>query len=167
MSFQVLLATYIGGVGFFLGPIFGAILFTLLQTVIGLQTDLWALYTGIVFILMVMFLPAGLTGLFAMHMIPMQLGRLGMLVRPYAKIFIPGLAFLLGSIALIELINHARHHGEEQFMTLFWIEFDTKSFLPWIVFTLMVVVGFFISRIIAREVTEAWGEATFVEGERR
>ena len=30
MSFQVLLATYIGGVGFFLGPIFGAILFTLL-----------------------------------------------------------------------------------------------------------------------------------------
>ena len=25
MSFQVLLATYIGGVGFFLGPIFGAI----------------------------------------------------------------------------------------------------------------------------------------------
>ena len=43
MSFQVLLATYIGGVGFFLGPIFGAILFTILQTVIGLQTDLWAL----------------------------------------------------------------------------------------------------------------------------
>jgi len=87
--------------------------------------------------------------------------------NPYAKIFIPGLAFLIGSIALIELINHARHHGEEQFMTLFWIEFDTKSFLPWIVFTLMVVVGFYISRIIAREVTEAWGEATFVEGERR
>ena len=52
-------------------------------------------------------------------------------------------------------------------MTLFWIEFDTKSFLPWIVFTLMVVVGFYISRIIAREVTDAWGEATFVEGERR
>ena len=167
MSFQVLLATYIGGVGFFLGPIIGAILFTLLQTVIGLQTDLWALYTGVVFILIVMFLPAGLTGLFAMHLIPLQLGRIGMLLKPYAKIFIPGLAFLIGSIALIELINHARHHGEEQFMTLFWLEFDTKSFLPWILFTVMMVVGFFISRIIAREVAEAWGEATFVEGERR
>jgi len=167
MSFQVLLATYIGGVGFFLGPIIGAILFTLLQTVIGLQTDLWALYTGIVFILIVMFLPAGLTGLFAMHMIPFQLGRLGMLVRPYAKIFLPGLVFLVGIVALIELINHARHHGEEQFMTLFWVEFDTTSFVPWVLFVLMTVVGFYISRIFAREVAEAWGEATFVEGERR
>ena len=167
MSFQVLLATYIGGVGFFLGPIFGAILFTLLQTVIGLQTDLWALYTGIVFILMVMFLPAGLTGLFAMHLIPIQLGRFGMLIKPYSKIFIPGLAFVIGTIALIELINHVRHHGEEQFMTLFWVEFDTTSFVPWVLFLLMTVVGFYISRIFAKEVAEAWGEATFVEGERR
>ena len=167
MSFQVLLATYIGGVGFFLGPILGAILFTLLQTVIGLQTDLWALYTGIVFILIVMFLPAGLTGLFAMHMIPLQLGRLGMLVRPYAKIFLPGLVFLVGTIALIELINHARHHGEEQFMTLFWVEFDTTSIVPWALFALMTVGGFYISRIFAKEVAEAWGEATFVAGERR
>ena len=167
MSFQVLLATYIGGVGFFLGPIFGAIVFTLLQTVIGLQTDLWALYTGIVFILIVMFLPAGLTGLFAMHMVPLQLGRLGMLVGPYGKIFLPGLVFLVGTVALIELINHARHHGEEQFMTLFWVEFDTTSFVPWVLFALMTVGGFYISRIFAKEVAEAWGEATFIEGERR
>ena len=167
MSFQVLLAAYIGGVGFFLGPIVGAIMFTLLQTVIGLQTDLWALYTGIVFILIVMFMPAGLTGLFAMHLIPLQLGRLGMLVRPYAKIFIPGLVFLIGTIALIELINHARHHGEEQFMTLFWVEFDTTSIVPWALFALMTVLGFYIARIFAKEVAEAWGEATFVEGERR
>ena len=167
MSFQVLLATYIGGVGFFLGPIFGAILFTLLQTVIGLQTDLWALYTGLVFILMVMFLPAGLTGLFAMHLIPIQLGRFGMLIKPYSKIFLPGLAFVVGIIALIELINHVRHHGEEQFMTIFWVEFDTTSFVPWVVFVVITVVGFYISRIFAKEVAEAWGEATFVEGERR
>ena len=167
MSFQVLLATYIGGVGFFLGPVFGAILFTILQTVIGLQTDLWALYTGIVFVLMVMFLPTGLTGLFAMHLIPIQLGRIGMLIKPYAKIFIPGLAFVVGAIALIELINHVRHHGEEQFMTLFWIEFDTTSFMPWALFLIMVGVGFSVSRVFAREVADAWGEATFVEGERR
>ena len=150
-----------------MGPVFGAILFTILQTVIGLQTDLWALYTGIVFVLMVMFLPSGLTGLFAMHMIPIQLGRFGMLIKPYAKIFFPGLAFVIGTIALIELINHVRHHGEEQFMTLFWVEFDTTSFVPWVLFLLMTVVGFYISRIFAKEVAEAWGEATFVEGERR
>mgnify|MGYP001168176045 CR=1 FL=1 len=39
MSFTVLLATYIGGIGFFLGACFGAILFTILQTVKGLQKE--------------------------------------------------------------------------------------------------------------------------------
>ncbi len=166
-SFTVLLATYIGGVGFFLGPIVGAILFTLLQTVIGLQTDLWALYTGVVFILMVMFMPAGLTGLFAMHIIPWQLGRFGMLIKPYAKIFIPGLIFVVGAICLTELINHVRHHADEELMTLFWIEFNTKSILPWGVFIVFTVVGFWFSRLFAREVKDAWGNATFVEGIRR
>ena len=166
-SFTVLLATYIGGVGFFLGPIVGAILFTLLQTVIGLQTDLWALYTGVVFILMVMFMPAGLTGLFAMHIIPWQLGRIGMLIKPYSKIFIPGLIFIIGAVCLTELINHVRHHGDEEFMTLFWVEFNTRSIVPWGVFIVLTAVGFWFSRAFAGEVKEAWGNATFVEGVRR
>ena len=91
----------------------------------------------------------------------------GTLRANQSKVLVPGLVFLIGAIALIELINHARHHGEEQFMTLFWIEFDTTSFLPYLLFTVMVIVGFYVSRIIAREIAEAWGEATFVEGERR
>ena len=166
-SFTVLLATYIGGVGFFLGPIVGAILFTLLQTVIGLKTDLWALYTGIVFILTVMFLPAGLTGFFAMHLVPWHLGRFGMLLKPYAKIFLPALMFVIGAVGLTELVNHSRHHGDEVLMTLFWVEFNTKSAVPYIVLVLLIAVGFWFSRLFAREVKEAWGDATFVEGQGR
>ncbi len=166
-SFTVLLATYIGGVGFFLGPIVGAILFTLLQTVIGLKTDLWALYTGIVFILTVMFLPAGITGFFAMHLVPWHLGRVGMLLKPYAKIFLPGLMFVIGAVGLTELINHARHHGDEVLMTLFWVEFNTKSVVPYIILILLTAVGFWFSRLFAGEVKEAWGDATFVEGQGR
>ena len=166
-SFTVLLATYIGGVGFFLGPIVGAILFTLLQTVIGLKTDLWALYTGIVFILTVMFLPAGLTGFFAMHLVPWHLGRFGMLLKPYAKIFLPALMFVIGAVGLTELVNHSRHHGDEVLMTLFWVEFNTKSAVPYIVFVLLTAVGFWFSRLFAREVKEAWGDATFVDGQGR
>ena len=165
-SFTVLLATYIGGVGFFLGPIVGAILFTLLQTVIGLKTDLWALYTGIVFILTVMFLPAGITGFFAMHLVPWHLGRFGMLLKPYAKIFLPALMFVIGAVGLTELVNHSRHHGDEVLMSLFWVEFNTKSAVPYIVFVLLTAVGFWFSRFFATEVKEAWGNATFVEGQR-
>ena len=166
-SFTVLLATYIGGVGFFLGPIVGAILFTLLQTVIGLKTDLWALYAGIVFILTVMFLPAGITGFFAMHLVPWHLGRFGMLLKPYAKIFLPALMFVIGAVGLTELVNHSRHHGDEVLMTLFWVEFNTKSAVPYIVLVLLTAVGFWFSRLFAREVKEAWGDATFVEGQGR
>ena len=166
-SFTVLLATYIGGVGFFLGPIVGAIFFTLLQTVIGLKTDLWALYTGIVFILTVMFLPAGITGFFAMHLVPWHLGRFGMLLKPYAKIFLPALMFVIGAVGLTELVNHSRHHGDEVLMTLFWVEFNTKSAVPYIVLVLLTAVGFWFSRLFAREVKEAWGDATFVEGQGR
>ncbi len=166
-SFTVLLATYIGGVGFFLGPIVGAILFTLLQTVIGLKTDLWALYTGVVFILTVMFLPAGLTGFFAMHLVPWHLGRFGMLLKPYAKIFLPALMFVIGAVGLTELVNHSRHHGDEVLMTLFWVEFNTKSAVPYIVLVLLTAIGFWFSRLFAREVKEAWGDATFVEGQGR
>ena len=166
-SFTVLLATYIGGVGFFLGPIVGAILFTLLQTVIGLKTDLWALYTGVVFILTVMFLPAGITGFFAMHLVPWHLGRFGMLLKPYAKIFLPALMFVIGAVGLTELVNHSRHHGDEVLMTLFWVEFNTKSAVPYIVLVLLTAVGFWFSRLFAREVKEAWGNATFVEGQGR
>ena len=143
-SFTVLLATYIGGVGFFLGPIVGAILFTLLQTVIGLKTDLWALYTGIVFILTVMFLPAGLTGFFAMHLVPWHLGRFGMLLKPYAKIFLPALMFVIGAVGLTELVNHSRHHGDEVLMTLFWVEFNTKSQVVFCIF--MTTINFSITR---------------------
>jgi branched-chain amino acid transport system permease protein len=38
----ILLVTFLGGVGFFFGPIIGAIVFTLVQTVLSLQTELWA-----------------------------------------------------------------------------------------------------------------------------
>ncbi len=167
MSFNVLLATYIGGVGFFVGPVVGAIVFTLLQTVVGLQTDLWALYTGVVFILIVMFLPAGLTGLFAMHVVPWQLGRFNMLLRPYSKIAIPIVLFVIGAVCLTELINHVRHHSEEQMMTLFWVEFDTQATLPWVLIVAFLISGFTLSRVFMRELKEAWSNATFVEDGRR
>ena len=53
----ILLVTFLGGVGFFFGPIIGAVAFTLLQTVLSLQTELWAFYAGTLFVATVMFFP--------------------------------------------------------------------------------------------------------------
>ena len=63
----VLLQAYIGGIGFFAGPIVGAVVFTLLQTLLSNYTEIWALYVGIAFVAVVMYAPSGLTGLLMMH----------------------------------------------------------------------------------------------------
>ena len=63
----VLLATYIGGVGHFVGPILGAVLVTYLQNMLSDVTEVWQLYFGLMFVAAVMYAPGGLAGLVMMH----------------------------------------------------------------------------------------------------
>src|SRR5207237_998010 len=63
----VLLAAYIGGTGYFIGPVLGAILVTYLQIMLSDVTEIWQLYFGLLFIAVVMFAPGGLAGLLMMH----------------------------------------------------------------------------------------------------
>lgn len=55
-----LLFTFLGGAGFFFGPIIGAVLMVLALVVLSEFTVLWALYVGLVFIFMMMFSPQGI-----------------------------------------------------------------------------------------------------------
>jgi branched-chain amino acid transport system permease protein len=159
-SGTILLVTFLGGVGFFIGPIVGAIVFTLLQTVLGLETDLWAMYVGALFVVTVMFFPAGLTGLLAMHAVPFRLGKLPTLVGPYVKTLIPGLIGVLGFAALLEIVFHARHAplGESE-MSIFWTTFDSHSALAWIVAGGLGLGGVLIARHFAPELKDAWDHA--------
>ena len=54
-SGTVLFATYIGGVGFFIGPIVGAIFVTFLSLGLSDVTPVWQLYFGLIFIAVVMY----------------------------------------------------------------------------------------------------------------
>ena len=63
----VLFATYIGGIGFFIGPIVGAIFVTFLSLGLSDLTQVWQLYFGLFFIAVVMFAPGGITGLLMKH----------------------------------------------------------------------------------------------------
>ena len=63
----VLLMAYIGGIAFFIGPIIGAVLMTVLQISLSDYTGAWLLYVGLMFIVVVMYAPWGLAGLLLMH----------------------------------------------------------------------------------------------------
>lgn len=156
----ILLVTFLGGVGFFFGPIIGAIVFTLLQTVLSLQTELWAIYVGSLFLATVMFFPGGLAGLMMMHVPAVRLGKAGGLLVPYFKTLVPAAIGVLGICALIEMVFHVRHGatGDVE-MTLFWTTFDSHTVLPWIIAALVAVVGIGIAKATAPGLKEAWDEA--------
>src|SRR2546429_4486294 len=75
-SGTVLFATYIGGVGFFIGPIVGAIFVTFLSLGLSDLTPVLQLYFGLIFIPVVGFAPGGITGLFLMHRPLLKAGTL-------------------------------------------------------------------------------------------
>ncbi len=159
-SGSILLITFLGGVGVFFGPIIGAIVFTLLQTVLSLQTELWQLYVGALFVATVMFFPGGLAGLIMMHAPAVRMGRAGLLVVPYIKTLIPATIGAFGLAGLIEIMFHVRSAAVgEQEMTLFWVTFDSHSALPWIVCAAVAVAGIWVARRNAPELVEAWHSA--------
>jgi branched-chain amino acid transport system permease protein len=63
LSATVVLNSYIGGVGVFLGPALGAALMTFFGYAVSDLTQSWLLYQGVLFILVMMFMPSGLSGL--------------------------------------------------------------------------------------------------------
>lgn len=64
VSASVVLNAYIGGVGSFLGPVLGAALTSLFGYLVSDTTQSWLLYQGALFVGVMLFMPAGLTGLF-------------------------------------------------------------------------------------------------------
>ncbi|MBC5784655.1 branched-chain amino acid ABC transporter permease [Ramlibacter sp. USB13] len=64
LSAAVVLNTYIGGVKVFLGPALGASIMTFFGYAVSDLTRSWLLYQGILFVLVMMFMPEGLAGLF-------------------------------------------------------------------------------------------------------
>jgi len=61
-SGQGLMMVIMGGIGTLVGPVVGAMVFILIQEVLSSYTEHWMIFTGALFVLMVIFLPGGLVG---------------------------------------------------------------------------------------------------------
>jgi len=62
LSGQGLMMVITGGIGTLVGPIVGAMVFILVQEILSTYTEHWMIFTGLIFVLMVIFLPGGLVG---------------------------------------------------------------------------------------------------------
>jgi len=160
-SSLVLLMTFVGGAGVFIGPIIGAVLVSYLQVTLSDITGAWQLYFGLLFIVVVMYSPGGIAGWLALHE-PLYRGRqLGKLVPAYAINAVPLIVMIAGGVLLIELAYWAlvKSEAEGPETSIFHITMSSNSVLPWIVAIALFLGGAFALRATWPRVQDAWGSA--------
>jgi branched-chain amino acid transport system permease protein len=160
-SGSVLFATYIGGVGFFVGPIVGAIFVTALSLGLSDLTQVWQLYFGLIFIAVVLYAPGGITGLVMMHRPLVKAGTLHKVLPSYGIAFVPTLAMIAGLMLGIETIVHYTvNPGDDSHIKAFGVSFDAASPYIWAMATTLLIGGFLLARKTWTWVGRAWDEAS-------
>lgn len=102
-SGDALLYTFIGGIGSFAGPIVGAVVGTFLTVKLSDFTMAWQLYLGAVFIMFVIFAPAGLTGVVEANWRVMRSGLFGRVLPRWLAVVAAIAVMLGGTVILVEL----------------------------------------------------------------
>jgi branched-chain amino acid transport system permease protein len=140
-SGAVLLMTYIGGIGYFVGPIIGAVIFTFLQSMLSDYTGMWLLYLGILFLATVLFVPMGLAGVLMLHAPAWRARRLGRLIGPYLITGALALVTAVGVIGLLEMVHFVAGDSSAPTKRLFWLVVAPRTVAPWLGFAALVVFG--------------------------
>jgi branched-chain amino acid transport system permease protein len=166
-SGTVLFATYIGGIGFFIGPIVGAIFVTFLSLGLSDLTQVWQLYFGLIFIAVVLFAPGGITGLFMMHRPLLKAGTLLRVLPSYLVALVPTLAMLAGLVLAVETIVHYTvNPGDDSHIKAFGVGFDAASPSVWAMSLVLLIGGFLVARRTWVWVGHAWNDATSLAREK-
>ena len=153
----VLLATFIGGVPFFFGPVLGAIVFIFFVVALSGFTKAWLLYLGLFFVLMVVYAPGGIASLILMQFPVIRAGRWRELALPYALAALAALLALAGLIGLVEMVYRLSEQGASTVLRVLGLSFDARSAPPWFVFAAVLAAGLAALRSAAGRVGERWG----------
>jgi branched-chain amino acid transport system permease protein len=162
-SAGVLIATFIGGAGFFFGPIIGSIVFFTMVTAVGALTQAWAFYLGLLFLLIVLYAPGGFASLILMHVPVIKARLMRRLWLPYAATLATGVMLLAGLVSVVEMTYHfSIEAGTNPDMALFGLAFKVTEGTPWAVAAGLLVGGFIVSRFAWSAVGRAWGDIVHV-----
>jgi branched-chain amino acid transport system permease protein len=161
-SGNVLMMTYIGGIGHFFGPILGAVLVTFMQLSLANITHAWLLYFGLLFMGMILWAPNGLAGIIMLHEPVWKAGLIRKLLPAYGKAALPCVLLFLGLMVLIEINYHlSLSINPDKPMSVFGIQFDAHSPVPWTLAILLVIIGFVLFRRAAKLVNLSWQEVNY------
>ena len=160
-SGNVLLMTLIGGVRQFFGPIVGAVLVTFLQVALSGYTKAWQLYIGILFLVMVMFAPGGISSLIMLHRPLWNAGLLPRLLSVYAAALATFLILFAGVVVGVEMTYSLSTLADpNKVLTIFGQAVDAHAALPWFISAALVAIGGFLFALACRAVGHKWAELT-------
>jgi branched-chain amino acid transport system permease protein len=160
----VLLATYLGGIRAFSGPILGAVAVTLMQTVLASFTTAWPFYFGLVFLATVLFVPGGIAGVFDLHKRLWE-ARVARLAAPvYARMALPVALVLAAGVLMVEMAYRAS--SGVSLKVAGWV-LDTRSSGAWVAAVASLAVAYLLCRWAWRGARPRWAEVSAAIGEAR
>ncbi|MFA6441692.1 MAG: branched-chain amino acid ABC transporter permease, partial [Sterolibacterium sp.] len=151
----VLLMAFVGGIGFFYGPIIGAVLISMLSIAVAGVTKAWLFYFGLFFLTMVLYAPGGIASLLAMHKRLWDAGQFGKVMPAYVLVAMPLLITFGGLVGLVEM---AYHHAEgvDTPLQMLGAEIDVMSGATWFAAVLILAGGLILLKLSWPRVSEAW-----------
>ncbi len=158
-SGTVLLAAFIGGAGFFFGPIIGACLVVYFFAALSDHTKAWLLYLGLFFLATVMFAPGGVASLIMMQLPVIARKRFGELLPHYARTGAAGLLLLAALVLTVEMTYKVSvDSANGTVMKLFGAEFDAAGAAPWALAIGLWIVGGGLFQAARKRLAQAWGQ---------
>ena len=153
-----LLFTFLGGSLFFFGPILGAVLMVFAMVLLSEMSKAWLLYLGLVFLVMVMYAPGGLSSLIMMNLRVQAHGLLRRLWLPYAGLAATGLVIVIAVSVMVEMVYHIKlNEALGPVMKYAGFEINTRSGTSWggAIVVWLVASGLF--EWVRRHFVKQWG----------
>ena len=150
--------TFIGGVGFFFGPIIGAVLLVLALVLLSELTQAWLLYLGLIFLFVVMYAPGGIASLVMMNLRVAANGKWRGLGPSYLALAVTAAVILVAAGAMTEMVYHLQLNAAlGDTMKYLGATLEPKRAAPWIMATLVLAVGMVLFELARRRFVKHWG----------
>lgn len=159
-SGAILLFTFIGGIGFFFGPLLGGVVGILFSVLLPDYTAAWQLYLGLFFVVLVRFAPGGLGSLLMLLLRTAKFGQFGRIAPSLARLALAVLLGIAGLVLAIEMTYHVTQdasNGPEK--KVFSVLVDTHAAGPWLLAGVLVAVAMLGWRLARPGFAQAWDAA--------
>ena len=158
-SGQYLLFTFLGGVGFFFGPLIGSVLLVFALVVLSELTKAWQLYVGIVFLIMVVYAPGGFAALLMLNLRRIKYGEWRKMRWPYAGMVFFGVIALWGFAAIVEMLYQAQDAAVTgSALSVAGIKLDSATVSSWVLAMAVLMVGAFGFEVWRRRFKRVWDD---------